>query len=71
MTYDKARDSIIVMTQTEAIIALKSLNGKLTQEKIAHEVGVSVSTVNRWINGKWKPIKYLLPDIERVCTSNK
>lgn len=29
----------------------------LTQEELAHEIGVTVSTVNRWENGKAEPLR--------------
>jgi DNA-binding transcriptional regulator YiaG len=28
---------------------------KLTQQELAHELGVAVSTINRWENGKSQP----------------
>jgi putative transcriptional regulator len=36
---------------------LKSLRARLgmTQEDLAHTIGVTVSTVNRWENGHFKP----------------
>ena len=33
----------------------KTLN--ITQEELAHELGVSFSTINRWETGKSKPSK--------------
>ena len=30
---------------------------KLTQEELAHELGVSFATVNRWESGSFKPSK--------------
>jgi len=33
------------------------LEHKLSQEKLARELNVSFSTVNRWLNGHFKPNK--------------
>ena len=33
------------------------LEKKITQQKLADKLGVSFSTVNRWLNGKSKPNK--------------
>ena len=33
----------------------RSLN--LTQEEFAHELGITVGTVNRWENGRFRPSK--------------
>jgi putative transcriptional regulator len=30
---------------------------KLTQEELAHELGITVGTVNRWENGRFRPSK--------------
>jgi DNA-binding transcriptional regulator YiaG len=30
---------------------------KMTQEEFAHELGITVGTVNRWENGRFKPSK--------------
>jgi putative transcriptional regulator len=30
---------------------------KLTQEEFAHELGITVGTVNRWENGRFRPSK--------------
>lgn len=40
---------------------------KLTQEELAHELGVSFSTVNRWENGQTKPIKIALKQFINYC----
>ena len=39
----------------------------LTQEELAHELGVSFSTVNRWENGQTKPIKIALKQFTNYC----
>ena len=33
------------------------LENKITQQELADKLGVSFSTVNRWLNGKSKPNK--------------
>jgi len=30
---------------------------RMTQEELAHELGITVGTVNRWENGRFKPSK--------------
>ena len=30
---------------------------KMTQEELAHELGITVGTVNRWENGRFRPSK--------------
>ena len=67
LTDNKAYAIILSMNSEEAVNKLKALNGKITQEKMAQGIGVSVSTVNRWLNDKWKPIKYVVPQIEAFC----
>jgi len=39
----------------------------LSQEDLARELGVSFSTVNRWENGKTKPIKVARSQFEGFC----
>ena len=59
------------MNSEQAVEALKGFAGKITQEKMAQEIGVSVTTVNRWLRGKWKPIKYVVPQIEKFFKAHK
>ena len=33
------------------------LKKRITQERLAEMLGVSFATVNRWLNGKTKPLK--------------
>lgn len=33
------------------------LKNRITQERLAEMLGVSFATVNRWFNGKTKPLK--------------
>lgn len=37
-----------------------------TQEQLAAKLGVSFATVNSWLNGRTKPQKSLVPDIQRL-----
>lgn len=39
----------------------------LSQEDLAHELGVSFSTVNRWENGKTQPIKVARSQFDSFC----
>jgi DNA-binding transcriptional regulator YiaG len=38
----------------------------LTQEQLAHELGVTFSTVNAWENGRHRPIPALLAALRRL-----
>jgi DNA-binding transcriptional regulator YiaG len=40
----------------EMVRRLRSKLG-LTQEELAHELGITVGTVNRWENGRFRPSK--------------
>jgi len=42
------------------------LEHKLSQEKLAHKLGVSFSTVNRWFNGHFKPNKIQQYQIDKL-----
>lgn len=50
------------MTAIDIPALVKGLRERLglTQEKFAHEVGVTVSTVNQWENGRRRPQPFLL-----------
>ena len=41
------------------------LENRVTQEKLAKEIGVNFSTVSRWLNGKTKPNKIQQYHIEK------
>ena len=52
------------------VMEIKQLREKLglTQEQLAHKLGVTVKTVNRWERGKSKPspmAKMLLSELEQ------
>lgn len=42
----------------------------LTQEELAQKLNVSFSTVNRWENGKTKPLPALLDRINELVSSS-
>jgi putative transcriptional regulator len=42
----------------------------LTQEALAHNLGVSFATVNRWENGWTAPSKLALRQIDLLCKEN-
>jgi len=44
------------------------LEHKITQEQLAKELGVAFATVNRWLNGKYKPRKIQQYHIEKLLS---
>jgi DNA-binding transcriptional regulator YiaG len=42
----------------------------LSQEELAHALGVSFATVNRWENGKTVPSKLAQRQFEQFCKDN-
>ena len=40
---------------------------KMTQEELAHELGITVGTVNRWENGRFRPSKLARAMITEVA----
>ena len=42
------------------------LEYKITQEQLAKKLGVAFATVNRWLNGKYKPRKIQQYHIEKL-----
>lgn len=44
---------------------------KLSQEELAHALGVSFATVNRWENGKTSPSKLARRQFEQFCSDKK
>ncbi|MBW2109510.1 MAG: helix-turn-helix transcriptional regulator [Deltaproteobacteria bacterium] len=40
---------------------------RISQEELAHELGVSVATINRWENGKTKPFKLARAQFDAFC----
>ena len=43
---------------------------KLSQEELAHELGVSVATINRWENGNYQPSRLAKKAFEDYCKEN-
>lgn len=46
------------------------LENKITQEQLAKELGVAFATVNRWLNGRYKPRKVQQYHIEKLLKKN-
>jgi putative transcriptional regulator len=44
---------------------------ELSQEDLAHALGVSFATVNRWENGKTAPSKLAQRQFEQFCARRK
>jgi putative transcriptional regulator len=42
----------------------------LSQEELAHALGVSFATVNRWENGKTVPSKLARRQFDQLCKEN-
>ena len=47
------------------------LEHKITQEQLAKKLGVAFATVNRWLNGKYKPRKMQQDHIEKLLKGVK
>lgn len=47
------------------------LANKISQERIAEMLGVSFSTVNRWLNGKSKPSKIQSYHLEKLLRDSR
>ncbi len=47
------------------------LENKISQERLAETLGVSFSTVNRWLNGKFEPNKIQSYHIKKLIGKNK
>lgn len=43
----------------------------LSQEELAHRLGVSFTSVNRWENGQTKPSKLAKKQIDLLCKKTK
>lgn len=41
---------------------------KLSQEELAHELGVSFATINRWENGSYNPSRLARKAFDEYCT---
>ncbi len=40
---------------------------EISQEELAHELGVSFATINRWENGKTSPFKLARAQFDNFC----
>lgn len=51
-------------------VAVRTLRGQMgmTQEEFAHALGITVGTVNRWENGRFKPSKLARNTITTFAT---
>ncbi len=43
---------------------------KLSQEELAHQLGVSFATINRWENGSYNPSRLAKKAFEDFCKEN-
>ncbi len=43
---------------------------KLSQEDLAHELGVSFATINRWENGSYNPSRLAKKAFDDFCKEN-
>lgn len=46
-----------MLDHTGELVRTLRLDLGLTQEEFAHELGITVGTVNRWENGRFRPSK--------------
>lgn len=46
-----------MMDQMSELVKALRRELKMTQEELAHELGITVGTVNRWENGRFRPSK--------------
>ena len=51
---------------TPSVLELRKRLG-MTQEQLARELGVTVGTVNRWENGRFRPSPLALRGLERLA----
>jgi transcriptional regulator with XRE-family HTH domain len=47
------------------------LKNRITQERLAEMLGVSFCTVNRWLNGKTKPLKIQEYQIKKLLEKER
>ena len=57
-----------VRTMTGPEVKTLRQNLGMTQEDLAHELGVTVSTVNRWENGHTRPSRLATAGLDRLAT---
>ncbi len=56
-----------VRTMTGSEVKSLRVNLGMTQEDLAHELGVTVSTVNRWENGHTRPSRLATAGLDRLA----
>ncbi len=54
-------------TMTGEEVKTLRLGLHMTQEDLAHELGVTVSTVNRWENGHTRPSRLATAGLDRIA----
>jgi putative transcriptional regulator len=59
-------EAVVVDSDISKMIRTLRTAGNLTQEQLAAKIGVTVSTVNRWENGKSEPSPLAMLRIERL-----
>lgn len=56
-----------VRTMTGSEVKTLRVGLGMTQEDLAHELGVTVSTVNRWENGHTRPSRLATAGLDRLA----
>ena len=67
--YRPREGGLIALKEKNYSAQVKQLRGQLglSQEDMAHALGVSFATVNRWENGQVKPSRLARIQIEAIC----
>jgi putative transcriptional regulator len=70
---DISRNGAMIKKQENFPELVKDVRSQLglSQEDLAHALGVSFATVNRWENAKTSPSKLALRQFNAFCKSNK
>lgn len=58
-----------VMSFSEKIKQIRN-QLKLSQEELAHELGVSFATINRWENGNYNPSRLAKKAFDEFCVKH-
>lgn len=62
---------VIVKEPSRIVTMLRELLQSMTQEVLAQKVGVTVSTVNRWVNMHSEPSKLAVNAIQSIYDQNQ